>query len=59
MILLFTIIIVIGFVLVIAYLLLEQKTSRINFYEDLHNEDKEEINKILNEDKFKIVDELD
>ncbi len=54
------IIIVFAFILVVAYLLLEQKGNRMDFYEELQKEDKKEINKILNEEKekFKIVDDI-
>ena len=57
MIYLITIVVVLIFVLVITHLLLEQKGNRMDFYEQLQKEDKEEINQILDEEeKFKIVD---
>lgn len=62
MIYLITIVVVLIFVLVIAHLLLEQKGNRMDFYEQLQKEDKEEINQILDEEensKFKIVDEVE
>lgn len=62
MIYLITIVVVLIFVLVIAHLLLEQKGNRMDFYEKLQKEDKEEINQILDEEensKFKIVDEVE
>lgn len=62
MIYLITIVVVLIFVLVITHLLLEQKGNRMDFYEQLQKEDKEEINQILDEEensKFKIVDEVE
>lgn len=60
MIFLFTIIVVLIFVFVIAHLLLEQKGNRMEFYEQLQKEDKKEINQILDdEEKFKIVEEVE
>ena len=62
MIYLITLVVVFIFVLVIAHLLLEQKGNRMDFYEQLQREDKEEINQILDEEdnaKFKIVDEVE
>ena len=62
MIYLITLVVVFIFVLVIAHLLLEQKGNRMDFYEQLQKEDKEEINQILDEEdnaKFKIVDEVE
>lgn len=62
MIYLITLVVVFIFVLVIAHLLLEQKGNRMEFYEQLQKEDKEEINQILDEEdnvKFKIVDEVE
>lgn len=62
MIYLITIVVVLIFVLVIAHLLLEQKGNRMDFYEQLQKEDKEEINQILDEEensKFKIVDKVE
>lgn len=60
MIYLITIIVVLIFVFVIAHLLLEQKGNRMDFYEQLQKEDKEEINQILDEEeKFKIVDKVE
>ena len=62
MIYLITLVVVFVFVLVIAHLLLEQKGNRMEFYEQLQKEDKEEINQILDEEdnvKFKIVDEAE
>lgn len=62
MIYLITIVVVLIFVLVIAHLLLEQKGNRMDFYDQLQKEDKEEINQILDEEensKFKIVDEVE
>ena len=62
MIYLITIVVVLIFVLVITHLLLEQKGNRMDFYEQLQKEDKEEINQILDEEensKFKIVDKVE
>mgnify|MGYP006387483955 FL=1 len=62
MIYLITIVVVLIFVLVITHLLLEQKGNRMDFYEQLQKEDKEEINQILDEEensKFKIVDKAE
>lgn len=61
MVILFIIFITLVFVFVVAHLLFQQKDNRINFYDELQKEDKIEIDKILNEekyenDKFKIVD---
>lgn len=59
---LFTIVII--FVVVVAYLLLEGNDNKVDFYEELKREDKEEIDNILEEeknksDKFIIVDNVD
>ena len=56
--------IVIIFVVVVAYLLLEGNDNKVDFYEELKREDKEEIDNILEEeknksDKFIIVDNVD
>ena len=62
MIYLITIVVVLIFVLVITHLLLEQKGNRMDFFEQLQKDDKEEINQILDEEensKFKIVDEVE
>lgn len=61
MVIIFLLSITLVFVFVVAHLLMQQKDNRVFFYDELKKEDKIEIDKILNEekyenDKFKIVD---
>lgn len=56
--------VVLVFVFVLAYLLMQQKENKMKFYDELQKEDKLEIDKILNEEKllnekFKIISKDD